>query len=79
VVTGSNKHDTPSEPQKRLEALPSEISELYETLWRRLDPTEQVLYRQDAARFLNWMLTWTSPIQPSAYSKLPCVALLMLA
>jgi len=39
VVTGIIKHDTPSELQERLEALPSEIPELCETMWKRLDPT----------------------------------------
>jgi len=43
-------------------------------MWQRLDETERDLYRQDAARFLSWMLT-----RSSCFDRPPSVALFMLA
>ena len=41
---GLNKHDDWDELQKRLEALPSRIEELFHDMWRRLNE-DMVVYR----------------------------------
>ncbi|KAK4187877.1 hypothetical protein QBC35DRAFT_383963, partial [Podospora australis] len=61
---GLQMGDNPAELHNRLRALPSGLLELYKTMWARLSDDKEI-YRQEAARYLNFVLTWqfTSPYE----------------
>lgn len=53
---GMDNADTPAELRKRLESLPNDLYQLYDSMWRRLNEDEPI-YREDGAKFLNYVLS----------------------
>ncbi|KAK4038639.1 hypothetical protein C8A01DRAFT_17314, partial [Parachaetomium inaequale] len=52
---GNRDENTLEELEKRLETLPKDLHQLYESMWHRLNDDEPI-YREDGAQFLNYAL-----------------------
>ncbi|KAK4148859.1 hypothetical protein C8A00DRAFT_38551 [Chaetomidium leptoderma] len=52
---GNRDENTLEELEKRLETLPKDLHQLYESMWHRLNDDEAI-YREDGAQFLNYAL-----------------------
>ena len=58
IVRGWSSDDSPVELMKRLEALPGDLQQLYQEMWKRLNDDKQI-YSQDAAFFLHCVLEFS--------------------
>ncbi len=59
LLRGLESGDTVSELEERLAQLPRDITELYRTMWQRMDKDDQALYQSRAALYINMALDST--------------------
>lgn len=63
LTTGLVKGDGPKELDRRLQALPRDLSALYNSMWDRLGEDKEI-YQRDAARYFKLLLTHTYAFGP---------------
>ena len=56
LLRGQRNGDTLGQMHDRLELLPRNLNQLYQSMWRRLDEEDQELYQREAAMYINLAL-----------------------